>query len=459
MTETDPNDIELMTPRVWRATDLKPAAPTIWLARQRIPQGAVSLLVGDEGIGKSLLWVWIVAAVTTGKPLHGFGIPARKPGHVVIIITEDNWSETVRPRLEVADADLDYVSVVCIDDDGGGSPTFPRDIHLIDAVDPAPVLVVVDAWLDTVSAGLSVRDPQQARVALHPWKELGTRTDAAVLLITHTNRSPSSNPRDRYGATGELRKKARCTLFAQRDEAGHLLVGPEKSNSSAEIPASMFSIDPIQHFDATDDGDGSVPLLKYVGESQMTARQHIAIDSRDTDEDEPGGGPAKSFIVDYLLEQGGEAPAGDVIKAGRANGFNDTELKNARTRSRAPRIVSRKGGMSSGWVWALDYNGGEQPRRTHEGVEGVSPEKVTPSTPSVTPSTDMVPPSTPEPEPVPASKPLTAEPTDSGIALLQVVPQPAALPTPNPPANRRPGCVCTPNPTPCLYCEMATANN
>ena len=83
----------------------------------------------------------------------------------------------------------------------------------------------MDAWLDTVPAGLSVRDPQQARQALHPLKEVATITDAAVLLLCHTNRVTTANARDRYGATGELRKKARMTLYAQTDEDGCLPVG------------------------------------------------------------------------------------------------------------------------------------------------------------------------------------------------------------------------------------------
>src|SRR5699024_5450914 len=52
-------------PKLWRATDLRGAAQMRWLASRRIPRAAVSLLVGDEGIGKSLLWVLLVAAITT----------------------------------------------------------------------------------------------------------------------------------------------------------------------------------------------------------------------------------------------------------------------------------------------------------------------------------------------------------------------------------------------------------
>jgi len=173
-------------PRLWHATDLKPAAPPRWLAKGRLPLAAISLLVGDEGIGKSLLWVLIAGAVTTGKALSVFGIPARDPGRVLLVCTEDDWTTTVRPRLDVAGADLSMVDVICVEDDGSGAPVFPRDLHLISQAGTTWALIVVDAWLDTVSAGFSVRDPQQARQALHPWKEIASATDAAVLLLTHT---------------------------------------------------------------------------------------------------------------------------------------------------------------------------------------------------------------------------------------------------------------------------------
>ena len=168
-----------------------------------------------------------------------------------MVVTEDDWSTTVRPRLEVAEADLAMVRVICTEDDGSGAPVFPRDLHLITEADPVPDLVVVDAWLDTVPSNLSVKDPQQARQALHPWKELATTTEAAVLLLTHTNRVASANARDRYGATGELRKKARMTLYAQRDANGHLVVGPEKANGASPVVASSFSIKGVHYFSPT----------------------------------------------------------------------------------------------------------------------------------------------------------------------------------------------------------------
>lgn len=333
-------------PQLWRAGDLKPAAPMQWVATRRLPRSAVSLLVGDEGIGKSLLWVLIVAHITTGKPFPGFGLPSREPAFVVIVVTEDDWSSTVRPRLEVAGANLDYVIVICEEEDGSGAPIFPRDMYLVEEAIRAfaPVLVVVDAWLDTVPSGYNVRDPQHARLALHPWREMATVGDLAVLLLTHTNRVASGNARDKYGATAELRKKARMTLFAQIDGDGVLTVGPEKSNLVGGVQASTFSIATVQYFNPTEDNDGTVPLLKFAGESAQTARE-ILVSNHESASDE--GASIDDWLLGFIGREG--KSANDVFKAADANGFSKDQAKRAKHRLG---VKSEKSGDGP-WRWVL----------------------------------------------------------------------------------------------------------
>lgn len=331
-------------PRVWRADDLKPAKPLEWLARQRIPRGAVTLLVGEEGIGKSLLWVWLVAAITTGQALPQFGIPARDPATATLVLTEDPWQEVVLPRLQVAGADTSRVHVICTEDDGSGSPIFPRDIGLI--YEAKPAILIVDAWLDTVPSDLSVRDPQQARLALHPFKDVATQTGAAVLLNTHANRISSSNTRDRYGATYALRQKARMTLYAMENEDGRMAVGPDKSNMSAAIPATVFGKQSVQHFDQTEDSDGTIPRLIYVEQSELTIREHViesytAEHSRDDD-----AGDVLVWLAQFLSE--GPRASADVIEAGAARGFSEKRLRAAKTKLS---IVARQQGRQ--WFWSL----------------------------------------------------------------------------------------------------------
>lgn len=335
-------------PRLWRADDLKPAAQPRWLAKNRLPRGAVSLLIGDEGIGKSLLWVLIVAAVTTGKPLPEFGIPARAPGRVIIAaITEDDWQTIVLPRLIVAHADTTRIHVICTDDDGSGSPTFPRDLFLITEANPKPDLVVVDAWLDTVPAGLQVRDTQQARQALHPWKDAATITDAAMLLLCHTNRIGTPNARDRYGATIALRQKARLTLFAQSDDDCNLVVGPEKANGAAATNATVFAIHKVTHFAPTEDHDGTVPLLACVGESTQTAREHLA-ENYAAEHDAASKHDAIGWLATFLAA--GPRWATEVYTASLAAGFSKQKIWRVKTRLN---VSTNRTTYNGPWFWAL----------------------------------------------------------------------------------------------------------
>ena len=344
-------------PRIWDADDLKPPEQPRWLAKNRLPRAALTMLLGDEGIGKSLFCGVVATHVSTGKAFEGFGMPVREPGAVVLVLTEDDWSTDVLPRLKVLGADLSMVKVFCTADDGSGSPEFPRDIHLIEAMDPSPVLVVVDCWMDTLPQGKKVSDPQQARSVLHPWRELATRTDAAVMLSGHTNRIASANPREKYGGTYALRQKARMTLFAQQDQDGHLVVGPEKANGTAILPASIFTIDTEQFWAPTPEHDGKVPFLKYEGESDKTARQHLE-ENFAADQDTDGKADATLWLALLLAE--GPRWSSDVHHLRKLAKISKKKLDTAKTKLNVKSVFvpkETKGEGSGAWFMRLPKDG------------------------------------------------------------------------------------------------------
>lgn len=347
-------DLAAERPQVWAARCMKPSAPLEWLAKGEVPAAAVTLLVGDEGIGKSLYWVWVITFVTTGKPFPEYGFPARDPEHVFLVLTEDDWATSVRPRLEVAGADLDYIHIICIEPDGSGAPTFPAHLDVLYDAEVTPAMVVVDAWLDTAPAGLQVRDPQQARQTLHPWTEYAATTRTSVMLLSHTNRVSTADPRNKYGITSELRKKARSTQFAQADPDNPdcVLIGPEKSNISGQVEATRFRIVSVPHFPPTDGSDGTVPKLEYVGPAGKSARDLIgeAFYGRDDDADSPEATEAEQWLEDYL-SQHGQTPSQDVKAAGKADGIGE------RTLARAAKKLNRE--------HRLDYVSDGFPRKTH----------------------------------------------------------------------------------------------
>lgn len=270
--EDDALGIAILKPR--RLSDIKAPPPTQWLAKGWIPYSEITVLVGEEGLGKSLAWVRWAAAVTAGRADPSVSLPGRKPRDVVVIVTEDNPGE-VKARLTLAGANLDHIYLFSSEADGTGNPVFGNamsgDMATLDAYlsqkDIDAALVVVDAWVDTVAGTLTLKDSQQARQAMHPWKMLAQRHRLAVILMTHTNRMSTASTRDLMGSTAVLRQKARMVLFAARSpedkESGgdYVWIGPDKSNVTGKAAAVKYRLKIQNVREVSDDDPGTTACL------------------------------------------------------------------------------------------------------------------------------------------------------------------------------------------------------
>jgi hypothetical protein len=317
--------------KLHKGTDMALSRPVDWLlAPGYLARGKINLLVGAEGIGKSLWTIRAIAAVTKGEAWGPFTMIS-EPADVVMIATEDGWEDTIRPRLEVAQADLSRVYVLCASDDGTGSPV-SSDLHVLSESDLTPALVVVDSWVDTVPGGLSLKDAQKCRAALKPWKSYAADKNAAVLLVAHTNRSDSESSRDTYGLSGALRQVARSALYALEDaDTSALLVGPEKSNLGVKSPAQRFQRTPAEWFPPTSDNDGTVAVLDYLGPDTLTINELVATTQRDK-QDRP---QRKTSEIDSWLAgilSYGRLRSTELERLAKDAGFSAEKLRRARER-------------------------------------------------------------------------------------------------------------------------------
>jgi len=80
--------------------------PVKWLWQDRIAQRKIAAMSGRPKIGKGQLYVWIAAQVTRGKLA---GDLLGQPKDVLIVTTEDEPGDTLKPRLQAAGADLSRV--------------------------------------------------------------------------------------------------------------------------------------------------------------------------------------------------------------------------------------------------------------------------------------------------------------------------------------------------------------
>ncbi|MEV5052993.1 AAA family ATPase [Arthrobacter sp. LAR12-1-1.1] len=350
--------------KIRRATDLKLPPPTKWLGRGWLPRREITVLVGAEGIGKSLLWVLMAMLVTTGRAFPMFNWAARQPADVVVIVTEDSASE-VEARLRTSGADISRIHFFCAEDDGTGTPVFSGGNNgdmlllsgLLDQMETKPAFLVVDAWLDTVAGNLNIRDTQQARSALHPWKELATRHDLAVLLVTHTNRMDTTNTRDLMGGTAALRQKARMVLFAARppakDDSGQFLwVGPDKANTTGIVDAVKFQVRVEQVRDQTDDDPGTTALLAAPASALMPIAQLLSQWKQEETEAErkpSKAEEAEDAIKAYMEHTDGTALASEVKDHLRQAGYGKTASESAMKALG----TSAPSGPKQPWVYTL----------------------------------------------------------------------------------------------------------
>jgi putative DNA primase/helicase len=85
--------------------------PIEWLWPDRFPLGKLCLIGGPPSMGKTQIALWIAANVTTGGKWPDSEQHATI-GDVIILSTEDDVADTLKPRLEAAGADVSRVHVL-----------------------------------------------------------------------------------------------------------------------------------------------------------------------------------------------------------------------------------------------------------------------------------------------------------------------------------------------------------
>lgn len=321
--ELEDYEVIFAGPKLKALADYGPAKPIDWLAVSRIPKGVVTVLVGEEGIGKSQFWLWLASLVTTGAGCEEFGVYPAAPASVIAVVTEDDMQRTVIPRAQVAGVDSRRLFIFSHND---LPPVFPKNLGLLaqqarELNDPVG-LIVVDALADTLPPGTSLTDPLQARNAILPWKDIAEALNCAVVLMTHPNRANSKEARDNYGLTGELRKIVRATLYAQKDENDTFTIGPEKANLGKLVEATTFRMESIPFEIDGRATVGGIPAVTPIGSSGKTVAQILEERTEaklDSSTDRQEQSDAEKWLRRYLIENPGKEKKQVLAAAGRAD--------------------------------------------------------------------------------------------------------------------------------------------
>jgi len=234
-------------------SDIAPK-PLRWLWPGRIPLGKLTLFAGDPGLGKSFVTLDIAARVTRGTGWPDDLTTSCESGSVILLNAEDDPADTIRPRLEAVGADLSKVHILqAVRHAKPSGETVLEHFNLetdLTALQDVVAslgdvrLIVIDpisAYLGSTESHVNAK----VRGLLSPLAELASWLDAAVVAVTHLNKSNSSALYRASGSIAFIAAARAVWLFGKNpdDQAGRLML-PGKMNLAAEQLGIAYTLSP-----------------------------------------------------------------------------------------------------------------------------------------------------------------------------------------------------------------------
>lgn len=316
-----------------------------WLWPHRIPLGKLTLLIGDPGLGKSLVTIDVASRMTCGESFPD-GAEC-EIGEILFLSAEDDAADTIRPRLDAAGADvsrvhtLDAVRVQLTD----GNTTekafsLETDIaHLEAALERHPNirLVVIDP-LSAYLGGTDSHSNAEIRGLLSPLTVMAARRKVAVLGVTHLRKSPGKAVHRAIGSIA-FAAAARAAWAVAPDPADpeRRLLLAVKQNLSAPASGMAFRVNATS---------GTARVEWDSGVVNLTANDVLG----GTEVQE--GQSEKQEAIEWLRELLADGPvaAKKVRSDAEAAGLSWATVRRAKD---ALGIKPQKSTYHGGWEWRL----------------------------------------------------------------------------------------------------------
>jgi KaiC/GvpD/RAD55 family RecA-like ATPase len=304
-------------------SDIRPE-PVDWLWEPYIPSGAITLIQGDGGTGKTTASLAITAALTKGEALPGGNTLI--PSNVIIQNAEDSYTQTIRPRLETLGADCRLIHV--IDEEEQALSLSDERIEEAIARTNAKLLL-----LDPIQAyfyGANMNSANGVRPLMKKLGMVAARYNCAVLLVGHLNKKGGKS---QYAGLGsiDIFAAARSVLTVGNtniDENVRAIVH-NKSNLAPAGKPQAFGLDPISGFSWM--GDYDITIEELLGRKRKPESRFAK---------------ARRFIETIL--ENGPVLAVDVFEKAEEQDISISTLNRAKE---ALGVISVKQGEQ--WFWVL----------------------------------------------------------------------------------------------------------
>jgi len=318
-----------------------------WFWHPYIPYRRITIVEGEEGIGKSFLTLALITANSLGRGLPGRG--PFEPGTSLLLSAEDGLGDTVRPRLEDMGADLSRVFAVDqpLTLDEKGVLLFKTAID-----EYRPSVVVIDPLFAYVGGKMDINSANQSR-AISTW--LGDIAEARQLTIIEVRHLGKSK------GMGDARAAGLGSIDWRAAARSVLLAGWDRESDERGIVQTKNNL--AEHGDAV---GYSLAGGRFAWKASCSLTKEKILQQARSDEERHVQSEAETILRDLLAD--GPQPSKEVVKEMRAAGFNDYQIRAARERMG---VKSGKEGFGRDgtWNWSLPKDadkGAEPPKMRYE---------------------------------------------------------------------------------------------
>jgi len=319
-------------PLITRLDGMTPKA-IHWLWEGRIAYSKIANFEGDPELGKSLVTLDLGSRATRAGEFPGGSRVERAA--LLFIAAEDDYDDTIIPRLVAADADLSLCFTLCPRRDGEGRVlpfTLPDDTPLltraIEAAKEQSAVTNIIVIVDPVSAYLSERinsnNDASVRRAISPLAEIAKETGCSFWLVRHLNKNSSeSNVAYRGGGSIGFFAAARHVFVFGRDKDSPGFIMAQSKNNIGVRQASL-----AYHIEAVEIADGlTAPRIVWDGHSDVSADQLLS--KSDARENAPQRDTAEAALAELFVSGVDELSVGDVKKQLKELGISDATIGRA----------------------------------------------------------------------------------------------------------------------------------
>ena len=323
----------------FRTMDTVPEEEAQWLVPGYIPQGQITLLAADGGVGKTSFWCQLLAALSTGRrtlleevspkwdsdflsektdtPAETMSAKQDTPHKErwgAFFSTEDSVRKKLKKKLRLAGAKM--MNLITLESSSTallelrlGSPELSDFIHSY-----RPALCVLDPIQGFLPHGVNMAARNEIRECLAPLMALGEQVGTAFLLVCHTNKRAGAWGRTRLADSADLWDAARSVLMMGDAGDGRRYLSQEKNNYGPLQPTRLYTF--------SDSG-----LLVPAGLTQKRDREFQL-------QAQPSAAPkregCKEFLLQKLEENGGSLPAKELEELAREEGYTKTTVRHSK---------------------------------------------------------------------------------------------------------------------------------